>query len=162
MAWAFQKRSRPQQEALQASVSEGLAQGPYVAARAGFEPEILLSKGIDSTNAPPHPTDVRVVFIFYSTPMGIFRGSSGSKSFPKYIRPCECDKSLEGHKIWSKIGMYRLTIRGHGGSYSMWSSNFVWNYKWVCVCILICRRPLESRGKCTNLVYLGSTDPKLF
>ena len=49
-AWAFQKRSRPQQltlsqslhaEALQATVSEGLAQGPYLAARAGFEPTTL-------------------------------------------------------------------------------------------------------------------------
>ena len=46
-AWAFQKRSQPQQltlcwslhaEALQATASEGLAQGRYVAARAGFEP----------------------------------------------------------------------------------------------------------------------------
>jgi len=42
-AWAFQKRSRPQQltlcqslhaEALQVTVSEGLAQGPYMVARA--------------------------------------------------------------------------------------------------------------------------------
>ena len=39
-------------EALQATASQGLAQGPYVAARAGFEPGTLLSKGIDSTNAP--------------------------------------------------------------------------------------------------------------
>ena len=57
-ARAFQKRSRPQQltlcrslhaEALQATVSEGLAQCPcmYVAARAGFEPTTLRSKGID-------------------------------------------------------------------------------------------------------------------
>ena len=45
-AWAFQKRSRPQQltrcwslhaEALQAIASEGLAQSPYVAARAGMD-----------------------------------------------------------------------------------------------------------------------------
>ena len=45
-AWAFQKRSRPQQltlcwrlhaKAQQATVSEGLVQGPYVVARAGFE-----------------------------------------------------------------------------------------------------------------------------
>ena len=45
-AWALQTRSRPQQltlcqsshaEALQATVSEGLDHGPYVAARAGFE-----------------------------------------------------------------------------------------------------------------------------
>ena len=46
-AWAFQKRSRPQQltlcrslhaETLQATPSEGLAQGPYVADRVGSEP----------------------------------------------------------------------------------------------------------------------------
>ena len=63
-AWAFQKRSRPQQltlwrslhaDALQATVSEGLAQGPYMAARAGFETKTLRSKGIDPTNAPPGP-----------------------------------------------------------------------------------------------------------
>ena len=42
-------------EALQATVSEGLAQGPYIAARAGFEPKTLLSKGVVSTNAPPCP-----------------------------------------------------------------------------------------------------------
>src|SRR6218665_124060 len=60
-ARAFQKRPQLQQltpcrslhaEAPQATASEGLAQGPYVAASAGFEP----AKGIDSTNAPPRPT----------------------------------------------------------------------------------------------------------
>jgi len=49
-AWAFQKRSRPQQlilcrglhaKALQTTASEGLAQSPYVADRAGFEPATL-------------------------------------------------------------------------------------------------------------------------
>src|SRR6218665_716453 len=64
-AGAFPQRSRPQQltlcrslnsEALQATVSKRLAQGPYVAARAGFEPTTVRSKGIDSTNAPPRPT----------------------------------------------------------------------------------------------------------
>src|SRR6218665_3879652 len=66
-ARVFQKRSQPQQltlcrslhaEALEATASEGLAQGPYVVARAGFEPLTLWSKGIDSTNAPPCPTYV--------------------------------------------------------------------------------------------------------
>ena len=47
-------------EALQATVSKVLAQGPYVAARAGFEPATLLSKDIDSTNAPPRPTNGRI------------------------------------------------------------------------------------------------------
>jgi len=37
-------------EALQAAVSEGLAQGHHVADRAAFEPTTLRSKGIDSTN----------------------------------------------------------------------------------------------------------------
>src|SRR6218665_3196235 len=35
-------------EAPQATVSEGLAQGPYVAARAGVEPMTLRTKGVDS------------------------------------------------------------------------------------------------------------------
>src|SRR6218665_2289853 len=63
-AYAFQKHSRPQQlilcqnlhaEVLQATISEGLAQGSYVVARAEFEPTTLRSKGIDSTNVPPCP-----------------------------------------------------------------------------------------------------------
>ena len=36
----------------QATASEGLAQGPYVATRAGFEPTTLRTKGNDSTNEP--------------------------------------------------------------------------------------------------------------
>jgi len=39
----------------QATASEGLAQGPYVAARAGFEPMTLHMKGAESTNEPPCP-----------------------------------------------------------------------------------------------------------
>ena len=42
-------------------MSEGLAQGPYVAARAGFELKTLRSKGFDSTNAPPRPTVIVIV-----------------------------------------------------------------------------------------------------
>ena len=38
-----------------ATVSEGLAQGPYVVARAGVEPMTLRTKGFDSTNAPHMP-----------------------------------------------------------------------------------------------------------
>ena len=37
-------------------MSDGLAQGPYVAARAGVEPTTLRLKAIDSTNAPSRPT----------------------------------------------------------------------------------------------------------
>ena len=36
-------------------MSEGLAHGPYVAARAEVEPMTLRTKGVDSTNAPPTP-----------------------------------------------------------------------------------------------------------
>ena len=40
-------------EAPQATASEGLAQGPYVAARTEFEPTTLRSTAIDSTNELP-------------------------------------------------------------------------------------------------------------
>ena len=40
-------------EAPHATASEGLAQGPYLAARAGFEPMTLQTKGVESTNVPP-------------------------------------------------------------------------------------------------------------
>jgi len=43
-------------EASQATASEGLAQGPYVTARAGFEPTTLRSTGVHCTNEPPRPT----------------------------------------------------------------------------------------------------------
>ena len=43
-------------KAPQATAIEGLAQGPYLAASAGFESTTLWSTGIDSTNEPPCPT----------------------------------------------------------------------------------------------------------
>ena len=43
-------------EAPQATVSEGLAQGLYVAARARFKPSILLTKGDESVNDPLRTT----------------------------------------------------------------------------------------------------------
>ena len=46
-------------EALQATASEGLANGSYVAARAGFEPATLRLKGVTSTNVPPRDTHSR-------------------------------------------------------------------------------------------------------
>ena len=57
-ALAYQKCSQPQQLTLCQSLhakalhatSEGLAQGPYMVARAGFEPATLRLKGMDSTN----------------------------------------------------------------------------------------------------------------
>src|SRR6218665_4058205 len=39
----------------QVTVSEGLAQGPYVADRAGIEPMTLRMKGVDSANASHTP-----------------------------------------------------------------------------------------------------------
>ena len=42
-------------EAPHATAEEGPAQGPYVAARAGFEPATLRTKGTESTNEPPRP-----------------------------------------------------------------------------------------------------------
>src|SRR6218665_150745 len=45
-------------EAPLATASDGLAQGPYVAAIAGFKLTTLRLKGIDSTNASPRPTTI--------------------------------------------------------------------------------------------------------
>jgi len=45
-------------KAPQAIVSEGLAQGLYVAARTGFEPTTLRTKGDKSTNETPLPTSL--------------------------------------------------------------------------------------------------------
>ena len=42
----------------QATAGKGLAQGPYVAARAGVEPTTLRLKVIVSTKAPPRPVNV--------------------------------------------------------------------------------------------------------
>jgi len=50
-------------EASQATVSEGLAQGHYVTARAGFETATLRTKGDESTNEPPrHTANIIVKF----------------------------------------------------------------------------------------------------
>jgi len=46
-------------KAPQATVSEGLAQSFYVAARAGFKPTTLQPKGDETTNEPTCPTGVR-------------------------------------------------------------------------------------------------------
>src|SRR6218665_32855 len=62
-----QRRSRLQhgycmgvsRRSTQATASKGLAQGPYVAARAGVEPTTLRLKVIVSTKAPPRPTHNR-------------------------------------------------------------------------------------------------------
>jgi len=45
-------------EAPQATASEGLSQGPCVAAGAGFQLSTLRTKGDESTNEPSRPTTV--------------------------------------------------------------------------------------------------------
>ena len=47
-------------EVPQATASEGLAQGPYVAAREGFKPTILQTKGDESTNELPRPANLGI------------------------------------------------------------------------------------------------------
>ena len=44
-----------QAEAPHSIASEGLAQGPYVVARVGYEPMTFQTKGDESTNVPPCP-----------------------------------------------------------------------------------------------------------
>src|SRR6218665_1348155 len=46
----------PKARSAQATAGKGLAQGPYVTARAGVEPTTLRLKVIDSTKAPSRPT----------------------------------------------------------------------------------------------------------
>ena len=53
-------------EASQATLSEGLAQGPYVAARVGFEPTTLRMKDDELTSEPPHPT---LIYFIYNQPI---------------------------------------------------------------------------------------------
>src|SRR6218665_2092070 len=48
----------------QATVSKGLAQGPYMAARAGTEPTTLQLRVIDLTNVPPRPTMSQLFCIY--------------------------------------------------------------------------------------------------
>ena len=52
-------------EAPQAIVSEGLAQGPYVAARAGFKLTTFRTTGDEFTNEPPRPTKFYVCLSAY-------------------------------------------------------------------------------------------------
>ena len=42
-------------EVLHATISEGLAQGLYMAVRVGFEPATFCMQGIEPTTEPPHP-----------------------------------------------------------------------------------------------------------
>jgi len=49
-------------EAPQATMSEGLTQSPYVAARTGFEPKTHQTKGNESTNESPGPTMINVSY----------------------------------------------------------------------------------------------------
>jgi len=46
-------------KAPQAIVSEGLAQGPFMTARAGFKPATLRTKGAESTNEPLRSTNAQ-------------------------------------------------------------------------------------------------------
>ena len=67
-----QRRSRLQhgycigvsRRSAQATAGKGLAQGPYMAARAGVEPTTLRLRVIASSNAPPCPTCL--VFLIYT------------------------------------------------------------------------------------------------
>ena len=52
-AWILSHAKTPQ-----VAASEGLAQGPYVAARTGFEPTTARTQGDESTNEPLRPTNV--------------------------------------------------------------------------------------------------------
>src|SRR6218665_1070153 len=48
-------------QSAQATVGKGLAQGPYMAARAGVEPTTLRLRAVDSTKEPPCPVPIYTV-----------------------------------------------------------------------------------------------------
>ena len=66
-------------ESQQAPASEGLAQGPYVAAIAELEPTTLRTKGVEYTNAPPRP--MYNVFMRQNVCLSGRFGESGMKKF---------------------------------------------------------------------------------
>src|SRR6218665_377547 len=59
--------SRRSAQACQATAGKGLAQGPYLAARAGVKPTTLRLKFIVSTKAPPRPTTISDIRTILST-----------------------------------------------------------------------------------------------
>src|SRR6218665_3867919 len=89
---ATQRRSRHSTDAVsefhaeapQATASEGLAQGPYVAARAGVEPTTLRSIGVDSANEPPCPTRNKRTIIVTE------RLCSATRTFRSARDTCQC------------------------------------------------------------------------
>jgi len=64
-------------EAPRSAASEGLAQGSYAAARAGFEPTTLWTKGDKFTNKKPRPTMYCMVLYLYiySAPLAVLHQS---------------------------------------------------------------------------------------
>ena len=56
-----QPRSAPH-HIIQATTSEGLAQGPYMAARVGFEPATNRTKVTESNTEPPCPLAAKMQF----------------------------------------------------------------------------------------------------
>src|SRR6218665_65982 len=82
----------------QATAGKGLAQGPYMAARAGVEPTTLRLKAIDSTKAPPCPTTQILVALYHfcgsflhflQFPMSCFR-----YGFHTWMWYCNCDLTV--------------------------------------------------------------------
>jgi len=55
----------------QATASEGLAQGPFVVAKAEFEPTTLQTKGDEPTNEPPRPTTQLLSHIYSSNVLAL-------------------------------------------------------------------------------------------
>src|SRR6218665_2330472 len=68
-------------ETPQPILSEGLAQGPYVAARAGVEPMTLRTKGVNSTNGPPCPTKFLLMRKMLHTCLQTVYGSASQTFF---------------------------------------------------------------------------------
>ena len=89
----------------QATASEGLVQGPYVVAWAGYEPATLWTKGVESTNEPPRPTIMLFIFRFLGS-------DDHATFFPNRDRQRVAyeilAKTVYGKKKRAEIGIDRL------------------------------------------------------
>ena len=75
-------------EAPQATASEGIAQGLYVAARAGFSPTTLRMKVDESTNEPPRPAAVHMAIDDTLSPVAWLKWLVVPRL--GLTEPCEC------------------------------------------------------------------------
>src|SRR6218665_197765 len=139
MSSTTQRRSRHSTDALpefhdvapQATVSEGLAQDPYVAARAGVKPMTLRTKGVDSTKASPHLTDIIMILCYRRDEIiqailrerGLQRRLRRRLRYPHDACALRSDGSEQVRENRLRSHWLRLRRRGTGGQQVLWKKD---------------------------------------